>query len=53
MPVWLQRGLILSFVGGYTYLAILPLLMKKSPPGLQELLVKVFRAGAKKISGDK
>jgi hypothetical protein len=52
MPVWLQRVLIFSLAGGYIYFAVLPWILKKSPPGVGELWSKVFRAGSKKMHGD-
>ncbi len=53
MPVWLQRALIFSLAGGYIYFAVLPWILKKSPPGVGELWSKVFRAGSKKMHGDR
>ena len=51
MPVWLKRLLIFVFVGGYIYFAVLPLVMKKSPPGLQRVVDKISRIWSKKIPG--
>ena len=53
MPVWLQRLLIFILVGSYIYFAVLPWILKKSPPGVGELWSKVFRAGSKKMHGDR
>jgi hypothetical protein len=53
MPVWLQRLLILVFVGSYIYFAVLPLVTKKSPPGLQALWTKIFHVGINKIPNDR
>jgi hypothetical protein len=53
IPVWLQRGLIFSLASGYIYFAVLPWILKKSPPGVGELWSKVFRAGSKKMHGDR
>jgi hypothetical protein len=47
MPTWLQRLLIFSLAGSYIYFAVLPLVLKKSPPGVGELWSKVFSAGTK------
>ena len=47
MPVWLQRLLILVFAGSYIYVAVLPLVTKKSPPGLQRLVDKISRVWSK------
>jgi hypothetical protein len=51
MPVWLKRALIFVFAGSYIYFAVLPLVMKKSPPGLQRVVDKISRIWSKKISG--
>jgi hypothetical protein len=53
MPVWLQRALIFSLAGGYIYFAVLPWILKKSPPGVGELWSKVFRARGEKVHGDR
>jgi hypothetical protein len=47
MPVWLKQLLIFVFVGGYIYFAVLPLVMKKSPPGLQRVVDKIYRIWSK------
>ena len=48
MPIWLQRLCIVFFAAAYLYFGILPLLTKRSPPGLTWLVSKVSR-GAEKL----
>jgi len=52
MPVWLKRALIFVFAGSYIYFAVLPLVIKKSPPGLQGVVDKISRIWSKKSPGD-
>ncbi len=47
MPVWLKGALIFVFVGSYIYVAVLPLVTKKSPPGLQRLVDRISRVWSK------
>jgi hypothetical protein len=47
MPVWLQRLLIFISAGSYIYFAVLPWILKKSPPAAGELWSKLFRIGTK------
>jgi hypothetical protein len=47
MPIWVQRLLIFGLAVGYIYFAVLPLILKKSPPGVGALWSKLFRVRAK------
>jgi hypothetical protein len=43
MPLWMRRLLISIMVGGYLYFVVLPLILKKPPTGIGNLLLRVFR----------
>jgi hypothetical protein len=47
MPVWIQRLLLALIVGGYGYYVVLPWILKKPPVGLNQLLLRLLRAGRK------
>jgi hypothetical protein len=47
MPTWAQRLLIVGLVGSYIYFAVLPLILKKSPPGVAELWSRLFPNGSR------
>jgi hypothetical protein len=53
MPIWAQRLVFGLMVGGYFYYVVLPWILKKSPPGVGQLWSKAFRAGNKKMHGDR
>ena len=48
MPVWAQRLVFGLMVGGYFYYVVLPWILKRTPMGIGELLLRLFRAGANK-----
>jgi hypothetical protein len=48
MPGWLERLLIVAFAGSYIYFAVLPLVTRKSPPGMQRVVDAILRGGTKK-----
>jgi hypothetical protein len=47
MPVRVQRLLIFGLAAGYIYFAVLPLILKKSPPGVGALWSRLFRNGSR------
>ena len=51
MPIWLQRLFIVSFAAAYLYFGILPLLTRRSPPGLTWMLSKFSRGAEKTARG--
>ena len=50
IPVWAQRSLLATIVGGYVYYVIVPLITKRPAIGISQLILKLLPARTKASS---